>query len=143
MELNQKRRLNDGKCKSVIINSKDTLDKVALNGQEVEVVEEYKYLSFCINKDLKWDKQIQEIISRTSSTICLLKQLRSLGFKQEISINVYRSIILSQVNFAAPVLCSATKKSLNQRQNMQNRAFRIIDISRQRQKGNTTLEKLK
>ena len=49
-------------------------------------------------------KQIQEILSRTSSTIYLLKQLRSLGLKQEILINVYRSIILSQVNFAEPVL---------------------------------------
>jgi hypothetical protein len=78
-----KMELNDGKCKSIIFNSKVELTPILLNEREIEVVDEYKYLGFYLNKGLNWDKQVQEIISRTGSTIYLLKQLNNQALKKK------------------------------------------------------------
>ena len=40
-----------------------------------------------------------------------MKQLKSMGFREEILINVYRSITLSQYAYSAPLLCSASQQS--------------------------------
>jgi hypothetical protein len=44
----------------------------------------------------------------TNSQIYLLKQLKQLKFKEEILINVYRSLTLSHFNYSASLLISTS-----------------------------------
>jgi hypothetical protein len=62
------------------------------------------------------------------SQLYLLKQLKNLGFKEEILINVYRSMSLSIINYSAPVLIDANKCIENELTWIQRRALKIIGI---------------
>ena len=52
-----------------------------------------------------------------------------MGFKEEILVNVYQSITLSQYLYNAPLLCSTNEMSKAEMVKLQNRFFDIIGIT--------------
>ena len=65
----------------------------------------------------------------SSPSLYLLKQLKALGFKQQILMNVYRSYALSHFVYSAPVLSSSSKNSKEQMKKFQARSLRLIGIT--------------
>jgi hypothetical protein len=68
----------------------------------------YKYLGVVINENLYHDIHWDKMSKTTNSQIYLLKQLKQLKFKDEILINVYRSLTLSHFNYSVPLLISTS-----------------------------------
>ncbi len=60
----------------------------------------------------------------------LIKQLKRLGFKEEILITVYKSLFVSHLDYNSPVLTSATCEIKAQINSVQNRILKIIGISK-------------
>jgi hypothetical protein len=52
-----------------------------------------------------------------------------MGFKEEILINIYRSITLSQYLYNAPLLESASTRAKNEMEKQQHRFFNMIGIT--------------
>jgi hypothetical protein len=60
-----------------------------------------------------------------------MKQLKQLKFKQEILINVYRSLTLSHYTYSAPFLISTSANRKNEMTKQQHRFLNIIGITPQ------------
>ena len=103
-------RLNIKKCKVVFTPGKDTEKSptLSINGSELEVVESYIYLGIVINNKLDWSQQWDHIAKAPSHIPFLIKQLKRLGFCKDILVTVYKSLVVSHLDYNSPVLLTAT-----------------------------------
>jgi hypothetical protein len=86
---------------------------------KLEQADNYKYG----RQQLK--QRIVELIKRR--IVNLIKQLKRMGFKEEILINIYRSITLSQYLYTTSRISKYSSKKRNGKQ--QHRFFNIIGIT--------------
>ena len=98
-----KMRLKVRKTKHMYINTKGDESTITLYNQPLENVDNYKYFGVNINKNLNHDIRWDQISRTTNSQIYLMKQLK---FKQEILINVNRSLKLSHYTYIATLFIS-------------------------------------
>jgi hypothetical protein len=107
-----------------------------LNNQTLEQVKNYKYLGDTINEELDSDEKWNETSKKTNCHIYLIKTLKYMVFKEEILVNIYQSITLSQYLshylYAAPLLISASKRAKVEMAKQQTRFFNIIGITAER-----------
>jgi hypothetical protein len=93
-------RLNVTNCK--VMHIKDStnapLPNITFGGNQLEVVEKYKYLGIEINSKLDLTDQWQRIRQRIGPVTYLLKQLKLDGFKEEILMTVLKSHIMLHFN---------------------------------------------
>jgi hypothetical protein len=78
---------------------------------------------------LDYDEQLEKTAKKTNCLIYLTKQLKRMGFKEEILLNIYRSITLSQYLYNASVLGSANTQAKKEIEKRQHRFFNIIGIT--------------
>jgi hypothetical protein len=64
-----------------------------------------------LNDKLDYDEKWEKTAKTTNCHIYLIKQLKRTGFKEEILMNIYRSITLSQYLYNAPLLGSASTQA--------------------------------
>ncbi len=83
----------------MFINPNENEQDITLYGRKLERVDSYKYLGVIINNELNHNIHWDKVSKTTYSQIYLLKQLKQLKFKEEILINLYRSLTLSQFIF--------------------------------------------
>jgi hypothetical protein len=104
-------QINTNKTKHMVINQQKNQINMqpTLKNQNLEQETNYKYLGATINEELDSDEQSNETSKKTNCHIYLIKTLKSMGFKEEILVNIYQSIKLSQYLYAAPLLISASK----------------------------------
>ena len=128
-----KMRLNNKITKHIFIHSNSNEQHITLNGKKLGKVENYKYLSVIINNepnhDIHWDK----VSKTTNSQKYQLKHhehLKQLKFKEEILINVYRSLTLSHSTYSAPLLISTSKNVKREMAKQQHRFLKIIGLTR-------------
>ena len=74
-----------------------------LSGETLETVDNLKLLGVHIQKDLRWDKQVTEMISRASRRLFLLYALRGFGAPVEDILAVYQTYIRPLLEYACPV----------------------------------------
>lgn len=103
--------------------------QVNLNGHQLEEVNSQKQLGIILNDSLDYDEQWAKTSKITNPHVYLLKQLKRMNFREELLINVYRSITLSQYSYAAPLLVSASTNAKNEMIRQQTRCLNIIGIS--------------
>jgi hypothetical protein len=129
-----KMRLNVDKCKviNIPVSSKKAAPQpqpqLTLIGQTLEVVSTYKYLGVEINDKLDNNQQWNRVHSLISSFPFLVKQLKRRGFREEILISAYKSLVLSHFIYSSTILDSASAEAKNEMSSFQNRILRIIDI---------------
>jgi len=127
---NNSMRLNTDKTKHMIINQLVSgPTNTTLNNHALEQVNNYKYLGAILNDQLDYDQQWEKTAKTTNCHIYLIKQLKKMGFKEEILVNVYKSITLSQYIYNAPLLSSASTQAKNEMSKQQKRFFNIIGIT--------------
>ena len=126
-----KMQLNAKKTLDMIINQveKGPIAPVDLNGCPIKRVSSYKYLGLWLNDELKWDNVWETVAKKITPHIYLVKQLKRIGFKEEILVNVYRSLSLSVLRYNAPLLSAASEQTKVEMNGFQNRILRIIGIS--------------
>ncbi len=91
-------QINTNKTKHMVINQQKQHVSIqpTRNNQTLEQVTNYKYLGAIINEELDSDEQWNSTSKKTNCHIYLIKTLKSMGFKEEILVNIYQSITLSQ-----------------------------------------------
>lgn len=99
-------KLNVGKTKELIIDfrkKKEEVCPVTINGEQIEIVQTYKYLGVHIDHKLDWKKNTEAVFKKAQSRLFFLKKLRSFDISRRL-LNVFYQGILASVLFYA-VLC--------------------------------------
>ena len=86
-----------------------------LSGETLETVDNMKLLGLYIQKNLKWDKQVDNMIKKASRRFYLLYMLRGFGAPVEDLLAVYQAYIRPLVEYVRPVWHPAiTQEQSNQ-----------------------------
>jgi hypothetical protein len=86
----------------------------------LEVKKEHQILGVIVQDDLKWGAQVQQMISRATRTIWVIRRMRALGVQQSTLVEYWRSEGRCHLELAIPVwhssLTSAQSSSLSRAQ---------------------------
>jgi len=121
--------VNDRKTKELLIGSviKDPPPPVSLNGTPVERVTTFKLLGVHIASDLKWVQHVNAIMSKATSRLHFLKQLKRSGAGRDDLLYFYITVIRSVLEYACPVWhSSVTAAQTKALESLQRRVMRII-----------------
>ena len=72
---------------------------ILINGKDVEVVSEYKYLGCLISNDLKWESHLHCQIKKANSRMYLVRSLWKLNINSKILVLLYNSIVSSVISY--------------------------------------------
>ena len=126
---NNKMRLNVNKTKHMYINNINNISSsVILEDTLLEEVKVYEWIGVQANSEMNNDLQWEIVLKRTNPHKYLIKQLKRMGFKQELLMNIYTSLTLSQYLYSAPLLISASNSAKLEMDKQQQRFFNVIGI---------------
>ena len=96
-----------------------------LHGQNLQSVDETKYLGVTISKDLNWDSHIANITSRANKTLGFIRRNLRIG-----SINImetaYKALVHPSLEYASPVWDLHTATNIRTIEKVQCRAARWV-----------------
>ena len=125
-------KFNPSKCVILSISRSTPLFKIySLCGTPLQHVSEAKYLGVTLSNDLQWNKHIQSLSSKASSTLGLLR--RNLhGCPTKLREQAYVSLIRSKVEYCSAIWDPYLIKDINTIEAIQRRAARFVvqDYSR-------------
>ena len=86
--------------------------RIQLDGQDIEHVNSYKFLGVVFNNKLKWTDQINELHSKTTKNVNLIKMLShtKYGGERETLLRIHEAITTSIHNYSAQIFTKLTKK---------------------------------
>ena len=119
-------KFNPSKCNILSISRSTPLHKFyTLCGTILDQVSESKYLGVTISNDLMWSKHIQNITSKASSTVGLLRRnLARCPIK--LREQAYISLIRSRLEYCAAVWDPHLVKDVKSLETIQRRAARFV-----------------
>ena len=125
--------LNVAKTKEIIVDfrkNKNEKQPLIINGQNVEQVDNYKFLGTHISNDLKWQKNSTDIVKKARQRLYFLRTLSSFNIQQRILVNFYRAIIESILTRSITVwFGSATQSDITRMNNVICSAQKIIGVA--------------
>ena len=95
--------LNVKKTKEIIVDfrkEKTPIIPLTINNEEVEIVDDFKFLGTTISKDLKWEKNAKLAAKKANKRLFFLRQLKKFRVQQRILILFYRATIESVLAFS-------------------------------------------
>ena len=123
-----KMKLNESKTKHMIVNQKQQGPQmVLLNGQPLQETVVYKYLGLHLNRGLTVHDHWETLAKKLRSNLILYKQLKRLNFEKTAIVTAYKSLTLSVVEYAAPILTSAPKSIKSELERFHKRFLKIIN----------------
>ena len=99
-------QLNTGKTKELVVDfrrRKSTPIPVSINGEEVEMVDTYKFLGVHLNNKLDWSDNTEALYRKGQSRLFFLRRLRSFKVCTRLLQMFYQSVVASATFFA--VVC--------------------------------------
>lgn len=96
-----------------------------VHDQDLEFVSSYKYLGFVLDSQLKFDLMLQNLIRIVTHKLYLLAKMRSM-LSLNAAIAVYKSKILTYIDYSSIFHFSTNKCRRDKLQMLQNHAIRII-----------------
>ena len=121
--------LNVSKTKEMIVDfrkKKTPLSPLFINGQSVERVDSFKFLGTIISSNLKWDENIQSIISKAQQRLYFLRQLKKFQVSKSVLSTFFRAVIESVLTFSITVWYSnAGQKDKKRLENIVRSASKI------------------
>ena len=111
-------KISSTKTKAIIFTQKRNLKTEQLNltmfGQKIEFVKQIKLLGMIFDSKLLWDAHITNLIDRCKKDINLLRLVSATTFGADklTLLNLYKSLILSKIDYGAHAYFSAQKSSL-------------------------------
>ena len=98
--------LNVDKTKEIIIDfRKKKVEHIPLTiqGKKVEIVYTFKFLGSLISYDLKWEKNVDRIVTKAQQRLFFLRRLKSFGVSKRILTKFYRAVVESVLTFSITV----------------------------------------
>ena len=95
--------LNTAKCKQLQICFKHTPpEPPALNigANTLDVVRETKILGVWLQDDIKWEKQVKEMMAKSKKRVHLLSRLKKFNIPLHDLVNIYKSYIWPSLEYA-------------------------------------------
>ena len=83
---------------------------LTIHGNEIEIVEEFKFLGTTISHDLKWEKNTDRIVKKAQQRLYFLRRLKKFGVHSYILFQFYRAVIESVLTFSIVVWYSSTSE---------------------------------
>jgi len=125
--------LNVGKTKSMLIGSHQKLKhnpelRLSVGGRNITQVRQADLLGFTVDQHLSWALHVHKVRSKMASTLASLRKYKTF-FPGDILKTVIQSLVLSHLDYCAPILSSTTQTQLDKLQTMQNRAARLATNS--------------
>ena len=119
-------QFNPGKCTILTISHGTPKYQkfYTLCGQILQHTSEAKYLGVTLSSDLQWSKHIQDITSKCSSTLGLLRRNLS-GCPIKLREQAYIALIRSRLEYCSAVWDPHLKKDINSVEAVQRRAARF------------------
>ena len=118
------------KTKEIIVDFRRNPTEISplfINGSEVEIVDNFKFLGVQISNDLKWQINIDQIVCKTQQRLYFLRRLRSFRVSQELLVKFYRAVIESVLTFSFTVwYASATAEDRNRLNRIVCTASKIV-----------------
>lgn len=123
-----KLKLNVKKTKVIIISNKSyNTDNVNIyiDGKKLEIVEEIKYLGIIVDKNLKFDKNIDYICKKVGRKVNVISRLRNeLNFQQKLTL--YKSIVQPHLIYCSTIIFLSSQSDIERLQILQNKCLRNI-----------------
>jgi hypothetical protein len=135
-----KMKLNIKKTQCLAINEPESERIISIGNETITRTDSYKYLGTIITSKLSWNEQWEHISKKFNSALYLIKTMKNLGFKKEILITVYKSLMLSHIISNSAVLCSASKQIKQEIESIQNKVLKIIGINSDEEKEKYKIE---
>ena len=98
-------KINKKKTKVMVFNpctAWDFLPELALDGQEIEMVEEMKLLGVVLRGDMKWTSNTEEMTIKAYKRLWSVRRLREIGASPEDMKDVYVKLVRSVLELAVP-----------------------------------------
>ena len=95
-------QLNTGKTKELVVDfrrRKSTPIPVSINGEEVEMVDTYKFLGVHLNNKLDWSDNTEALYRKGQSRLFFLRRLRSFNVCTRLLWMFYQSVVASATFF--------------------------------------------
>ena len=99
-----------------------------IDGEEITMVNNTKYLSLKVDDQLKWSTHWSSTIKKVSRGIGMLKYSKRYLPKESLFM-LYRSLVEPYFRYCCPVWGSCSASALDKLQKLQNRAARIVTNS--------------
>ena len=123
-------KLNPKKCSVLQVSfSKAPVPDpdISLCGQKLNLVKHTKILGVIVQDDLKWDMQVDNMVSRASRRLFMLRSLKAFKLPIEDMLTVYITFIRPVLEYACPVWhCALTQSQQKRMERIQKRSLRII-----------------
>ena len=125
-----KMKLNPRKCKVIHVTGmrqKPALPTLSIDQNILEVCDSVKVLGVIIQANLKWDSQVDHMLTSANRKLFVLCRLKKFGVQDTELVKIYTGYIRPVMEYAAPAwhssLTAGQTKSLER---VQKRACRII-----------------
>ena len=93
--------LNAQKTKEIVFDFRKNRKEVEpVNGVDIEIVTEYKYLGTYIDSHLNWNVNTQKLCSKANQRIYFLRKLKLFNIDRDITMMFYQSAIQSVITFS-------------------------------------------
>ena len=123
-------KLNPTKCQALQVyfgKSEPLHTDLRIGDKLLPYVDKAKVLGLWLQKDLKWDAHVNDILTRANRRLFMLRTLKKFDFTQDELAIVFKSYLRPILEYAAVVWHSSiTSKQSNDIERIQNRACKII-----------------
>lgn len=133
-------KLNTEKTKCMILGNKYNLGnprvddiqcRIKINGEQIEKVNQIKYLGFIIDQELDFDPHCQYIKKKMAKKIGFLFRLSN-KVSMFARLTIYKTTIAPHLDYCGTFICFMKQNQINMLQKLQNRAMRAILLCKKR-----------
>jgi len=102
--------------------------RLSVGGRNITQVRQADLLGFTVDQHLSWAQHVHKTRTTMAGTLASLRKYKNF-FPGDILKAVIQSLVLSHLDYCAPILSSTTQTQLDKLQTMQNRAARLATNS--------------
>jgi len=123
-------KINPKKTQEMIINfsrTDPTVERIIINGTQIEQVPDAKLLGVYISDDLTWEVHVNYITSKANKKLYAIRLLKRANIPMDKILRIYCASIRPVVEYACPVWHGGLTKDQSKKiEKIQERALRII-----------------
>jgi hypothetical protein len=117
---------NPDKCEVLrITNKRNKIMANYIHGQQLQIVDNAKYLGLTISKNLSWNNHVNNITKKANSTLAFLRR-NIQNCPQRAKTQAYNTFVRPSLEYASTVWDPHTQANINKVESIQCRAARFV-----------------
>lgn len=118
---------NPDKCEVLRITNKRNkiMANYYIHGQQLQIVDNAKYLGLTISKNLSWNNHVNNITKKANSTLAFLRR-NIRNCPQRAKTQAYNTFVRPSLEYASTVWDPHTQANINKVESIQRRAARFV-----------------